>query len=79
MTYAYTQKENIYGLIIDCKINAEDEANLVCFNFDINEPDHATLIGEFSDVNKLEKYVVYLCANPDRQFNLTEILITINN
>ena len=78
MTYAYTQKENIYGLIIDCKINAEDEANLVCFNFDINEPDHATLIGEFADVNKLEKYVVYLCANPDRQFNLTEILITIN-
>lgn len=79
MTYAYTQKENIYGLIIDCKINPEDEANLVCFNFDINQADHATLIGEFSDVNKLEKYIVYLCENPNRQFNLTEILITINN
>ena len=46
----------------------------------LDSPEHSILIPIFdSNVTSLEKYVDYLGDDPNRPFNLQEILLIINN
>jgi hypothetical protein len=50
------------------------ENNLIVMNLSEEVAGHSDLIQYLNDENNLEKYVVYLALNPDRAFNLSEIL-----
>ena len=54
--------------------------NPVILFLSLDSPEHSILIPIFdSNVTSLEKYVDYLGDNPNRAFNLQEILNIINN
>lgn len=48
--------------------------DLIVMNLSSEIKGHSELIKFLSDESNLEKYVIYLASNPDRPFNITEIL-----
>jgi hypothetical protein len=48
--------------------------DLIVMNLSIEVEGHTELISFLQDEEKLKNYVMYLASNPDRAFNLEEIL-----
>lgn len=69
--YEYTYESGGVGIMI---LNIILPYTSVFMAMDETNPDHATMIQLFQNQTKLEKYVDYLGDDPNRPFNLQEII-----
>lgn len=68
-TYEYTQNSE---LNMELKIYVPTTIVYMVLSPEI--PDHALMIAMFTNQDKLEKYVDYLGDDPNRPFNMQEII-----